>query len=137
VKVSSAGVALTATGRQKLARLEMARAAVLRRIARGLEMIESDRSKLVIEALGVLIDQAERVVEEQLGQKPRLERRPSSPPRARSMSGSGPTSGIHTSLAPTPTNPNATVPSNPPSSNVASVSSASNGSSRPPHPGSV
>src|SRR5687768_2009393 len=49
VRVSSAGVSLTPTGRQKLARLEMARAAVLRRIARGLEAIDGDRSKMVIE----------------------------------------------------------------------------------------
>jgi hypothetical protein len=90
VKVSSAGVALTATGRQKLARLEMARAAVLRRIARGLETIQNDRSRMVIEALGVLIEQAERVVEEQLGQKPRIDRRP--PPRTKSS-----ISGVHPS----------------------------------------
>src|SRR5262245_33690158 len=70
VRVSSAGVSLTGTGRQKLARLEMARAAVLRRIARGFEALENDRSKVVIEALGALLEQAERVVEEQLGSKP-------------------------------------------------------------------
>lgn len=86
VRVSSAGVALTAGGRQKLARLEMARAAVLRRIARGLDMLDTDRSKVVLGALGVLIDQAERVVEEQLGQRPKVERRPP-PPRGRSSVG--------------------------------------------------
>lgn len=75
VKVSSAGVSLTATGRQKLARLEMARASVLRRIARGLEVIDPDRSKLVIEALGAVLDHAERAIEEQLGQRPTIERR--------------------------------------------------------------
>jgi hypothetical protein len=91
VRVSSAGVALTPMGRQKLARLEMARAAVLRRIARGLENVDPDRSRQVIDALGVLIEQAERVVEEQLGQKPRADRRPVPQPRARSLSGSGPT----------------------------------------------
>jgi Mn-dependent DtxR family transcriptional regulator len=83
VKVSSAGVSLTATGRQKLARLEMARAAVLRKIARGFEALDTERSRVVIEALGALLDQAERVVEEQLGSKPDLRRAPP-PPRAKS-----------------------------------------------------
>jgi Mn-dependent DtxR family transcriptional regulator len=87
VKVSSAGVSLTATGRQKLARLEMARAAVLRRIARGIEGMESDRSKAVIQALGALLEQAERVVEDQLGAKPEARRVP--PPRTKSST-SGP-----------------------------------------------
>jgi Mn-dependent DtxR family transcriptional regulator len=87
VKVSSAGVSLTATGRQKLARLEMARAAVLRRIARGLEGIENGRSKVVIEALGALLEQAERVVEEQLGAKP--DSRRVAPPRLKSNSPNG------------------------------------------------
>lgn len=82
VKVSSAGVALTATGRQKLARLELARAAVLRRIARGLDELDSARSKMVIEALNALLDHAERIVEEQLGQRPSADRR-SVPPRGR------------------------------------------------------
>jgi hypothetical protein len=101
VKVSSAGVALTATGRQKLARLEMARAAVLRRIARGLDSSDSDRSKLVIDALGVLIDQAERVVEEQLGQKPKTDRRaPPAPPRPRSNPTGVPGPSIGTQPAP-------------------------------------
>jgi hypothetical protein len=76
VRVSSAGVSLTATGRQKLARLEMARAAVLRRIARGIESLDSDRSKTVMDALGTLLEHAESIVEEQLGARPRAERRP-------------------------------------------------------------
>jgi Mn-dependent DtxR family transcriptional regulator len=89
VKVSSAGVSLTATGRQKLARLEMARAAVLRRIARGFEVLDNDRSRVVIEALGALLEQAERVVDEQLGSRPSASTKPearrvSPPPRSKS-----------------------------------------------------
>lgn len=88
VKVSSAGVSLTATGRQKLARLEMARAAVLRKIARGFEGFDAERSKMMIQALGALLEQAERVVEDQLGAKPEAKRTP--PPRTKSStSGSG------------------------------------------------
>ncbi|MCK6547348.1 hypothetical protein L6R52_15980 [Myxococcota bacterium] len=84
VKVSSAGVALTPSGRQKLARLEMARAAVLRRIARGLESLDAERSKLVLESLEVLIEHAELVVDEQVHDKPKVER--AAPPRPRSSS---------------------------------------------------
>lgn len=87
VKVSPAGVSLTPTGRQKLARLEMARASVLRRIASGMAAVDADRSEHVLEALRVLIDQAERVVEEQLGAKPREDRRPA--PRSRSSTSRG------------------------------------------------
>lgn len=82
VKVSTAGVALTPTGRQKLARLEMARASVLRRLARGLESLEPGKAKTVIEALQTLIDRGENLVDEQLGQ--RRDRRPTPPPRPKS-----------------------------------------------------
>lgn len=85
VKVSSAGVALTPGGRQKLARLEMARAAVLRRIAHGLEALDPERSKLVLESLEVLIDHAEQVVDEQVHDRPKVEHR-APPPRQRSSS---------------------------------------------------
>jgi hypothetical protein len=88
VKVSSAGVSLTATGRQKLARLEMARAAVLRKIARGFEAFDGEKSKMMIQALSALLEQAERVVEDQLGTKPDSKRTP--PPRTKSStSGAG------------------------------------------------
>jgi hypothetical protein len=69
VRVSSEGVSLTATGRQKLARLEMARAAVLRRIATGVAGLDSDNAKLLIEFLGSVIDRADVVVEGQLGHR--------------------------------------------------------------------
>ncbi len=69
VRVSSEGVSLTASGRQKLARLEMARAAVLRRIATGLETLDADDAKLVIGFLGTVIDRADVVVEGQLGHR--------------------------------------------------------------------
>jgi hypothetical protein len=70
VRVSSEGVSLTATGRQKLARLEMARAAVLRRISVGLETLPADNAKLLIDFLATVIDRADTVVEGQLGHRP-------------------------------------------------------------------
>jgi hypothetical protein len=69
VRVSSEGVSLTATGRQKLARLEMARAAVLRRISAGLEDMPSEDAKLLIDFLAAVIDRADVVVEGQLGHR--------------------------------------------------------------------
>lgn len=69
VKVSSEGVSLTATGRQKLARLEMARAAVLRRIATGLQDLPAEHADLVIRFLSTVMDRADDVIEGQLGHR--------------------------------------------------------------------
>jgi Mn-dependent DtxR family transcriptional regulator len=68
VKVSSEGVSLTGSGRQKLARLEMARAAVLRRIASTLDGVSPEEAQLVTRLLAGLVDHAEDVIEEQLGE---------------------------------------------------------------------
>lgn len=70
VKVSSEGVSLTATGRQKLARLEMARAAVLRRVSSRLSRMPADHAKVLLEFLAEVIDCADDVVEGQLGRRP-------------------------------------------------------------------
>lgn len=70
VRVSSEGVSLTGTGRQKLARLEMARAAVLRRIATGMDGLDIENAKLLIDFLGSVIDRADTVVDGQLGHRP-------------------------------------------------------------------
>lgn len=67
VKVSDAGVALTASGRQKLAKLEMARAAVLRRIAAQLSPLPSRQSRQLITLLEQVIGQTEQVVDKHLG----------------------------------------------------------------------
>lgn len=67
VKVSAGGVSLTGSGRQKLARLEMARAAVLRRIAGDLETLPPDHARLVLDFLSRMLDRTERVVEEHVG----------------------------------------------------------------------
>ena len=67
VKVSPDGVSLTGAGRQKLARLEMARAAVLRRVAGDLESLPAEHAKLVLSFLSRLIDRTERVVEDHVG----------------------------------------------------------------------
>lgn len=69
VRVSSEGVALTPIGRQKLARLEMARAAVLRRIAVGLDDLSAENMKLLLTFLGSVIDRADTVVEGQVGHR--------------------------------------------------------------------
>lgn len=67
VKVNSDGVSLTHQGRQKLAKLEMARAKVLRRIAEGLDAPLSESEAIqVISFLNVLLERAEAVVETQL-----------------------------------------------------------------------
>ena len=70
VKVSSEGVALTALGRQKLARLEMARAAVLRRIATNLEGVSAADAQLIQKVLAALVDHTEEVIDGQLGEAP-------------------------------------------------------------------
>lgn len=67
VKVSPGGVSLTASGRQKLARLEMARAAVLRRLAGNLEDMPPEHAQLVIRFLSGLLDRTEDVVEHHVG----------------------------------------------------------------------
>lgn len=67
VKVSSEGVSLTGAGRQKLARLETARTTVIRRIAGDLENMPPEHARLLIQALGTLIDRSEGVVEQHLG----------------------------------------------------------------------
>lgn len=67
VRVNEAGVALTAPGRQKLARLEQARATVLRRIAGGIETpLSEDEAQQVMRFLRLLHDRAEAVLETQL-----------------------------------------------------------------------
>lgn len=69
VRVSTEGVGLTPQGRQKLARLEAARASVLRRIASGMEApLSEDEAQQVIRFLHVLLARAEEVLETQLGQ---------------------------------------------------------------------
>ncbi len=70
VKVSSEGVSLTATGRQKLARLEMARAAVLRRVSSRLSRMPAEHAKVLLEFLAEVTDCADDVVEGQLGRRP-------------------------------------------------------------------
>lgn len=70
VKVSSEGVSLTGTGRQKLARLEMARAAVLRRVSSKLARMPAEHSKILLDFLSEVIDSADEVVEGQLGRRP-------------------------------------------------------------------
>lgn len=67
VKVSPGGVSLTAAGRQKLARLEMARAAVLRRVAGNLEDLPPEHAQLVIQFLSGLLERTEDVVEQHVG----------------------------------------------------------------------
>jgi Mn-dependent DtxR family transcriptional regulator len=68
VTVTSDGVSLTHQGRQKLARLEMARASVLRRIAEGLDApLTEAEAKQVITFLHALLERTEAVVERQLG----------------------------------------------------------------------
>jgi hypothetical protein len=69
VKVTPSGLSLTAGGRQKLARLEAARGAVLQRIARGIESLDSEDLEMVTTALRELLDNAERVVDEHLGHR--------------------------------------------------------------------
>ncbi len=66
VRVTADGVSLTAQGRQKLARLEMARAAVLRRVADGIASPLSEaEARQVIRMLHVLLERAEEVVDRQ------------------------------------------------------------------------
>lgn len=67
VKVSPEGVALTATGRSKLARLEMARAAVLRRLAGDLDQLPPAEARLVLRFLSQLLDRTEEITEGHLG----------------------------------------------------------------------
>lgn len=65
VRVNADSVALTGSGRQKLARLEMARSAVLRRIAEGIEVPMSENEALqVIRFLRILLDRTEAVAED-------------------------------------------------------------------------
>ncbi|MCA9552381.1 MAG: hypothetical protein KC933_20265 [Myxococcales bacterium] len=67
VKVSPEGVSLTGTGRQKLARLEMARAAVVRRVAGDIENLPVDDARLVLRFLTRLLERSEDVVDHHLG----------------------------------------------------------------------
>ena len=67
LKVSPEGVSLTGAGRQKLARLEMARAAVLRRVAGDLESLPPADARLVLRFLARLLDRSEAVVDHHLG----------------------------------------------------------------------
>lgn len=71
VKVSPDGVALTGTGRQKLARLEMARAAVLRRLAVNLDELPAEQARMVLSMLSGLLERTEDVVERHIGGAPR------------------------------------------------------------------
>ena len=70
VRVSPEGVALTPAGRQRLARLERARAVVLRRIAPNLDQLPAASARHFIELLGAVLEQAERVGEENLRAAP-------------------------------------------------------------------
>ncbi len=67
VKVAPPGVSLTASGRQKLARLEMARASVLRRLAANLHKLPAEHAELVLTILADLLDRTDEVVEQHLG----------------------------------------------------------------------
>jgi len=71
VKVSPEGVSLTGVGRQKLARLEMARAAVLRRLAVDLHELPPEHARLVLGFLSDLLERTEDVVEAHIGGAPR------------------------------------------------------------------
>ena len=69
VRVTHRGLFLTHQGRQKLARLEDARATVLRRIAEGIEEpLSEGEARQVIRFLRVLLDRAESVVETQVNE---------------------------------------------------------------------
>lgn len=69
VRVNEDGVGLTVQGRQKLARLEQARATVLRRIADGIESpLSESEAQQVMRFLRLLADRAEAVLETQLGE---------------------------------------------------------------------
>lgn len=72
-RVTGDGVSLTATGRQKLARLEVARAAVLRRIASRLEPLAGSESRQLIAMLTDLIGRTEKLVEEHLSDETDIE----------------------------------------------------------------
>ena len=64
---SEAGVQLSATGRQKLARLHMARAKVLQRIMGDLSKLPLEDARAMIRILGTLIDRTDDVVSGHLG----------------------------------------------------------------------
>ena len=67
VTVAGDGLSLTPQGRQKLARLEAARSAVLRRLAGSMDTLTPEHARLLLSLLGKLIDRSEAVVREQLG----------------------------------------------------------------------
>lgn len=67
VRVGEEGVSLTVSGRQKLARLQAARAAVLRRLAGRLSTMSSDESNKVMGLLEELVGRADTLIEDQLG----------------------------------------------------------------------
>jgi hypothetical protein len=75
VKVTPAGVLLTGTGRQKLARLEAARSTVLRRITSAFEGIDPAHLAIIKDCLDALLECSELVVEEHLGHRPKADRR--------------------------------------------------------------
>lgn len=74
VKVPGDSLALTAQGRQKPARLEMARSAVLRpvlrRLAGGMEALPSGHARLLRSLFGKVIDRSEALVRPHLGPSP-------------------------------------------------------------------
>lgn len=65
--VQGAGVALTGQGRQKLARLEMARTSVIQRLASGLANLSSDEAERLLGSLKQVIEQADGMAELQFG----------------------------------------------------------------------
>ncbi|MEL6183695.1 MAG: hypothetical protein AAFU79_03655, partial [Myxococcota bacterium] len=63
VRVSETGVGLTAQGRQKVGRLEAARAAALRRLAGGISRpLTEDEGRHLRTCLGLLLEGAEAVL---------------------------------------------------------------------------
>jgi hypothetical protein len=84
-RVQAEGVGLTATGRQRLARLDAARAAVLRRVAPRLDGLSETDGAQVIAFLHQLVARAEGAVEDNLRRSAPV-RDPSGPHRRRASS---------------------------------------------------
>ncbi|MEQ9499811.1 MAG: hypothetical protein RIT81_23230 [Deltaproteobacteria bacterium] len=73
VKVTSDGVAMTSAGRSKMARLDAARSAVLRRLAERLEPLSSGDSDQLLALLVDLVGGIDRFVNEQTRGGPTIE----------------------------------------------------------------
>jgi hypothetical protein len=78
VRVTEEGIAVTAQGRHRLARLEEAQATVLRRVAQHLGGMSNDDGRRLLEQLRAVIEAAEAMVDEH-----------AAAPRARPPSGAG------------------------------------------------